>query len=104
MSVVIFPEGTRSPSGELGPFKSGGFHLALEAGVPILPVSVSGSHRITPRRSLRIESGTILIRYGVPVPTSKFAEEDREVVKSEVRRAILAGLDPTLQRRPDGRS
>ncbi len=104
MSVIIFPEGTRSPSGELGPFKSGGFHLAIEAGVPILPVSVSGSRRITPKRSLRIESGTILIRYGVPIPTSKFAEEDRELLKSEVRRAIFAGLDPTLQGRPDERS
>lgn len=94
--VIIFPEGTRS-SGELMEFKSGGFHLAIQAGVPVLPISVSGSRRITPKRSLRIESGRILIRYGTPIPTQGLSVQDRQQLKDRVRAAIQAGLDPELQ-------
>jgi 1-acyl-sn-glycerol-3-phosphate acyltransferase len=78
---------------------SGGFHLAIQAGVPIVPVTVSGTHRITPRGSLRIESGRILIRYGTPVPTQGLEVEDRNDLKKRVREAILAGYDPLLQPR-----
>lgn len=96
-NVIIFPEGTRSPTGSMGPFKSGGFHLALEAEVPILPITVSGSQRITPKRSLRIDSGRVKIRYGKPIPTAGLDLERRESLKDEVRRAISAGYDPELQ-------
>lgn len=100
VTVIIFPEGTRSPTGQLREFKSGGFHLALQAGVPVLPVSVSGSRHITPKRSLRIESGRILIRYGKPIPTEGLGVEDRGKLKEAVRAAILAGMDPALQGKP----
>lgn len=100
-TVVIFPEGTRSEQGELGEFKSGGFHLALAAQVPIVPVSVSGSSRITPPHSLRIESGRIHVRYGEPIPTAGLRVEDRKQLKDRVRRAIEAGFDPALE--PDRR-
>ncbi|MGH0028645.1 MAG: lysophospholipid acyltransferase family protein [Myxococcota bacterium] len=100
-TVIIFPEGTRSPSGGMGEFKSGGFHLALQAGVPILPVSVSGSRRITPKRSLRIESGPILIRYGRPIPTAGRGIDERQALKDQVRAAIQAGFDADLQRETD---
>jgi 1-acyl-sn-glycerol-3-phosphate acyltransferase len=95
-NVIIFPEGTRSSDAILHEFKSGGFHLAIQAGVPIVPVTVSGTHRITPRGSLRIESGRILIRYGTPVPTQGLEVEDRNDLKKRVREAILAGYDPLL--------
>jgi 1-acyl-sn-glycerol-3-phosphate acyltransferase len=96
-NVIIFPEGTRSTTGQMGPFKSGGFHLALEAGVPILPVSISGSQRITPKGSLRIESGRIKIRYGKAIPTGGLGAEARDALKDQVRSAIQAGLDPQLE-------
>jgi 1-acyl-sn-glycerol-3-phosphate acyltransferase len=96
-TVVVFPEGTRSRTGEMGPFKSGGFHLALEAGVPILPTTVSGSRRITPPKSLRISPGRILVRYGKPISTEGLAKDDREQLKAEVRQAILAGFEPALE-------
>lgn len=96
-NVIIYPEGTRSPSGELRRFKSGGFHLALEAQVPILPVTVSGSRRITPKRSLRVESGTVKIRYGKPIPTEGLGTEDRHGLKEQVRKAIQQGFDPEFQ-------
>ena len=96
-TVVIFPEGTRARTGELGEFKSGGFHLALAAQVPILPVSVSGSLRITPPRSLRIESGRIHIHYGEPIPTAGLGLDDRQRLKQRARDAILAGFEPELE-------
>jgi 1-acyl-sn-glycerol-3-phosphate acyltransferase len=96
-TVVIFPEGTRQPSGKIGEFKSGGFHLALAAQVPILPVSVSGSSRITPPHSLRIESGRIRIRYGVPIPTEGLGLDDRQRLKELTRVAIVAGFEPELE-------
>jgi 1-acyl-sn-glycerol-3-phosphate acyltransferase len=96
-TVVIFPEGTRGATGELGEFKSGGFHLALAAQVPILPVSVSGSSRITPPRSLRIESGRIHVRYGEPIPTAGLGLPDRQRLKLLARSAIAAGFDSDLE-------
>lgn len=96
-NVIIFPEGTRSPTGRIREFKSGGFHLVLRAGVPVIPVSVSGSRRITPKKSARIESGTIKVRYGKPIPTASLGLEDRAWLKEAVREAIAAGLDPAFQ-------
>jgi 1-acyl-sn-glycerol-3-phosphate acyltransferase len=98
--VVIFPEGTRSESGEMRSFKSGGFHLAIQAQVPIVPVTVSGSRRITPKRSLRIESGVVKVVYGKPIETAGLRIEDREALKQQVRAAIAAGYDRELQREP----
>lgn len=99
-NVIIFPEGTRSSGGELQPFKSGGFYLALAAKVPIIPVTVAGSDAITPKHSLRIESGSIKITFGKPIPTLGLTLEDRNELKERVREAILAGYDPQYQRPP----
>jgi 1-acyl-sn-glycerol-3-phosphate acyltransferase len=99
-NVIIFPEGTRGTTGAMLPFKSGGFHLAIEAQVPILPVSISGSQHITPKGSLRIESGRIKIRYGKPIATRGQGPEDRDALKERVRSAILEGIDPARQAEP----
>ncbi len=99
-SVVIFPEGTRSETGEMRAFKSGGFHLAIEAQVPVLPVTVSGSRRLTPKGSLRVESGRVKVAYGKPIETRGLRVEDREGLKLRVREAIAAGYDWELQERP----
>lgn len=96
-NLIIFPEGTRSPTGELGPFKSGGFHLSIEAQVPIVPVTVSGSGHITPKRSLRVESGTVKIVYGKPIATRGLTVDDREELKRRVRASIEAGYDRAFQ-------
>ena len=96
-SVIIFPEGTRSPDGTLQEFKSGGFHLAVQAGVPIVPITVSGSRAIAPPGSLRIESGRVLVRYGEPIPTEGLRIEDRGELKRRVHEAIAKGYDPVLQ-------
>ncbi len=96
-NVIVIPEGTRNQTATLGRFKSGGFHLAIRSEAPIIPVSVSGSWRITPKKTQRVESGGILIRYGKPIPTRDLTIEDRAYLKQQVREAIVAGFDPELQ-------
>lgn len=97
VSVIVFPEGTRSPTGRMREFKSGGFHLAIEAQVPILPATVSGSFHLIPKRSLKVQGGTIKVSYGKPIPTRGFGVEDRHALKDRVREAIAQGYDAELQ-------
>lgn len=97
VNVIIFPEGTRSPTGEIREFKSGGFHLALQAQVPVLPATVSGSRELIPKRSLKVHSGTIKVVYGAPIPTRGMGPEQRDELKAQVRAAIERGFDPVLQ-------
>jgi 1-acyl-sn-glycerol-3-phosphate acyltransferase len=99
-SVIVFPEGTRSPSGSLRPFKSGPFHLALEAQVPIVPITVSGSQRITPKGSLQVHAGTVKIVYGKPIATRAVRLEERGRLKARVREAIAQGYDLAFQGAP----
>jgi 1-acyl-sn-glycerol-3-phosphate acyltransferase len=95
--VILFPEGTRSPSGELAEFKRGGFHLAIGAQVPIVPVSISGSKNRLPKKSLQVEPGKVKVVYGRAIPTEGVTVEDREQVMTKVREAIVAGMDQDLQ-------
>lgn len=66
-SVVLFPEGTRSRDGAIGRFKKGAFHIALEAGVEIIPVAMSGGRIVMPYNILKSEPNTIKVRVGVPI-------------------------------------
>lgn len=92
-SIVIFPEGTRSPDGVLRDFKTGGFILALKAQQPILPISISGSHRILPKRGeWRIQRGTIRMTVGAPIPTAGLTNRDRDALMEQVREAIRKHL------------
>jgi 1-acyl-sn-glycerol-3-phosphate acyltransferase len=91
-SVVVFAEGTRSRDGRLLPFKKGGFILALQAAVPVVPVSIRGGHEVLPKGSLRIRPGTIDIVFGEPVPTSSFTLESKDALIATVRDRIIAGL------------
>jgi 1-acyl-sn-glycerol-3-phosphate acyltransferase len=99
-SVIVFPEGTRSPTGSLRPFKSGPFHLAVEAQVPIVPITVSGSQRITPKGSLHVHAGTVKIQFGRPIPTRGVTLAERAALKARVRAAIAQGYDVAFQGTP----
>lgn len=96
-TVIVFPEGTRSPRGNLRNFKSGPFHLALEAQVPIIPVTVSGSQRITPKGELIVHRGAVKIVYGKPIATRGISLEARKDLSSRVRAAIASGYDVAFQ-------
>ena len=66
-NILIFPEGTRAPDDEGLPFKKGGVVMAIKAGVPILPVGLSGTGRVIPARALRIYPGPVILRFGHPI-------------------------------------
>ena len=90
VSVVIFPEGTRTRDGQMGPFKKGGFHLAMEAGVPIVPIALRGTRALMPPGSLRVKSGEVFVTIGAPIPTSGLTIDDRPALIQRVRDAIAA--------------
>ena len=87
-SVVIFPEGTRSRTGEMLHFKKGGFALALEAGVPIIPMATVGGFQALPAGSLKFRPGRLVMLLGDPVLPGDLP--DRDALAAEVRRRIEA--------------
>jgi len=88
MSVVIFPEGTRSVDGSIQPFKKGGFTLAVKSQVPIVPIALAGSREILAKDRLAISPGNIRVRIGHPIETSHCSTKDRQTLMEEVREAI----------------
>jgi len=90
VSVMCFAEGTRSPDGQLQPFKKGGFIMAIEKGLPILPVVVNGSRRVMPKKSLVFMPGPIEVVVGDPIETAGFTHEDLPKLMELTRQAILA--------------
>ena len=93
MSVVIFPEGSRSPDGTIQPFKKGGFSLAIKAKVPIVPMAISGSREVMPRGRLEAASGEIRIRVDPPIATENCSVKDREKLMERVREAISRNFE-----------
>ncbi|MEO0190909.1 MAG: lysophospholipid acyltransferase family protein [candidate division WOR-3 bacterium] len=88
INVLVFPEGTRSPTGDLLPFKKGGFVLAIKGGIPIIPIGIYGSNRILPKGSIKINPGTISIAVGKPIETLGFNLENKERLMERVREEI----------------
>jgi 1-acyl-sn-glycerol-3-phosphate acyltransferase len=88
--VLVFAEGTRSPDGHLQAFKKGGFHLAVDAQVPILPVAVNGSYRLFPKGALAARPGRLEVAVGPPIATAGLTTEDVGALVEQTREAILA--------------
>ncbi len=86
-SIVVFPEGTRSRTGRIRPFKKGPFVVAKEAGVPVLPIAISGSGAVTPSHRLEVHPGTIRLASGEPIDPAAFA--DKEDLLDAVRARIV---------------
>jgi 1-acyl-sn-glycerol-3-phosphate acyltransferase len=99
-SFLIYPEGTRSPDGRLQNFKKGAVVMAINAGVPIVPMACSGAHRVMEKRSLVMRPGEILVEFLQPIGTSKFTMEERDTLNQQVHDALAAGLPP--DQRPIG--
>ena len=79
VSMILFPEGTRSKDGELQPFKRGAFHLASQVNYPIVPVTIRDSDKLLPKGSLRINKGTIKISFSEPIVTTKVETRNDEL-------------------------
>jgi 1-acyl-sn-glycerol-3-phosphate acyltransferase len=89
-SIIVFPEGTRSRTGELLPFKNAPFGLAIAAQVPIVPVYVHDTFEILPKGAWRLRPRPIRLLVGAPIPTAGLAPDDRERLRDQVRAAMVA--------------
>jgi 1-acyl-sn-glycerol-3-phosphate acyltransferase len=85
MPVIIFPEGTRSKDGALGPFKDGAFKLAIETGADVLPLGISGTHEAMPKHSWRVGRSRGRLVAGAPIAS---AGKTVAQLKAEVRAAV----------------
>jgi 1-acyl-sn-glycerol-3-phosphate acyltransferase len=92
-SVMTFPEGTRSKDGITKPFKQGMFYLAIQSGVPIIPVSIIGSGEIMRKRSLQIHPGKITLFIDRPVDVSGYSIENRHLLIEKIRSVIIGNHD-----------
>jgi 1-acyl-sn-glycerol-3-phosphate acyltransferase len=92
-SLVVFPEGTRSPEERPLPFKKGGFLLALNSGTAILPVTVRNSGRIWGKGHLFLRPGTIEVEVHPLIQTAGRPRSDAAALMTEVREVIVSGLD-----------
>ncbi len=97
ISVVVFPEGTRSRHGKLLPFKRGGFLLAIKTQTPIVPITINGSGTILPREDWRVRSGEIEVVVSEPVPIDPVHSEKLKPLLTRVR----AEMETHLLRRAD---
>lgn len=88
-SFLIFPEGTRSRDGRLGPFRRGGFFLALAAGAPVVPVTVRGTFELMPKGRPFARKGKVEVVFHEPVPVTGHSAETMAELMDRVRRAIL---------------
>jgi len=88
-SVMSFPEGTRSVDGTIKAFKKGMFHLALQAEVPIVPITIIGASEIMPKRSLKINPGRITMIIGQPIDVTAYSEDSRPELIERVRNVIM---------------
>jgi 1-acyl-sn-glycerol-3-phosphate acyltransferase len=93
VSVMIFPEGTRSITADLLPFKDGAFRLAIDAGVPILPLALHGTASALPKHDWRFGRSTAVVEVLAPVETTGLTAADVPRLKEQVRNTIIAARD-----------
>ena len=87
-TIIMFAEGTRSPTGELKPFKKGPFVLAIETGVPVVPTAIVGSREVMGKHSLRVRPGPIRVRIGAPIPVDGLSNDDRDALTESAHDAV----------------
>jgi 1-acyl-sn-glycerol-3-phosphate acyltransferase len=88
--MTIFVEGHRSYDGKMLPFKKGPFYLAEQCQIPVVPVSISGTHYVMPKGRFSIKPGLVSVIFHPPIPPSEFGSRDELMAK--VRQAISSGL------------
>jgi 1-acyl-sn-glycerol-3-phosphate acyltransferase len=91
VSAIVFPEGTRSRTGDLLPFKAMPFGLAIAAGVPVVPVYVHNTFQIMPKGAWRLRRMPVRVRIGDPIPTTGRTLDDRDAVR-DATRAVIEGF------------
>jgi 1-acyl-sn-glycerol-3-phosphate acyltransferase len=93
LSPLLYPEGTRSKTGEVQPFKRGAFYLASKVGFPVIPVTVSGASEILPKGKFKIKRGTIYVHFDKPISTENILSRKDELdLMEKVRDIIISNL------------
>jgi 1-acyl-sn-glycerol-3-phosphate acyltransferase len=92
-SVLIFPEGTRSRDGRLLPFKKGGFVLAVDSGVPIVPIVIHGTCNIIPKGHFMIRSAPLTLQIMDPVETADYTRKTKDALAERIRTILIEHLD-----------
>jgi 1-acyl-sn-glycerol-3-phosphate acyltransferase len=91
ISVLVFPEGTRSKTGEVQSFKRGAFYLAAHSGYPIVPITINGTDKILPKGTFKLKSGTIYLHFDKPIPTDNIkTKQDELELMDKVRNIIIS--------------
>ncbi len=90
LHMMIYPEGTRSPDGKLLPFKKGPFHLAMESGVPIIPMTILGTYEAWPKHRFALKPGIATVIYHPQIDPREFS--DRDDLMAAVRESIASAL------------
>ena len=90
--MVTFPEGTRTPTGGLLPFKKGPFHLAMDSGLPIIPVTIVGTYESWPKNRFSLRPGRAIVIFHEPIDTVSFS--DRDALIETVRNSVASSLPP----------
>ena len=93
ISMLVFPEGTRNPTNQLLPFRPGPFQMAIEAGVPVVPITVHGATALMPRGTPFMRPGRLTLCFHEPVPTRELAASDGLDLMRNVRGTMQAALD-----------
>ncbi len=96
-SILLFPEGTRSLDGQIHKFKKGGLLLAIETGIPVVPIAMCGTSEVVTKGSWKINATPIELRIGQPIITSNFTMEDRDRFTNQVREAVIALKETWLE-------
>ena len=95
VSVIIFPEGTRTRDGNIQPFKKGGFILAIKGGIPIAPMVLTGAMQVMQKKDLHLQKGSISIEFLDPIDTSNFSYTQRNELIDNIRDKIIARYEET---------
>ena len=91
--VLFFPEGTRSGDGKIRPFKKGAFKMAMDLGIPVLPVTINGTRNILPKGSLDLTPGGATLTIHKPLPVKGYHEENLTELMDRTRMIINGSLD-----------
>jgi 1-acyl-sn-glycerol-3-phosphate acyltransferase len=89
VSVIIFPEGTRSRTHNIQPFKKGGFFLAVDSGVSIVPIIIHGTEQIMPTKKISIKPGNVTLEITKPIKSSNYTRKTKDDLIEKVRNIIL---------------
>ena len=95
LNMTLFPEGTRSRDGRLLPFKKGPFYLAMDSGIPIVPVTILNSDRLMEKGSVLIRPGTVRLIFHPPISPANFS--DKEGLIQAVKEGIASALPSALR-------